>query len=244
MQAIVNLYNQHNATRTGSIERTQEDFTKFSKGSWYGSPPDTMLWEDKQGKLQGYAVWDRSATAVKVTEVDAVDDTMFSTILYFLALQAVEKRCENINLHLPADHPFAEYTQRYGVEWEISFSRYGDGMMRIINQQPLFHTITPELERRIAFSPLRGYTGTLTLETDLGVTHLVINRGHVRIGDGESSTVVLALPQQKLMQLLVGYRSVRDVINDNEVQTSGDVIPLLQALFPKGIPYMYTADHF
>ncbi|TFG70081.1 MAG: hypothetical protein E4H27_06400, partial [Anaerolineales bacterium] len=165
-------------------------------------------------------------------------------LLYALAEQAVAKRCENIKLYLPADHPFAEYVQRFGAKWRIIFPRHGAGMMRIINQEPLFHALTPELEHRITLAHLRDYTGKLTLKTDIGTTHLSIDHGHMRLSKDPAQSMVLALSQQRLMQLLAGYRSVLDVINDPEVQTSRDAIPLLQALFPKGIPFMYSADHF
>ena len=46
------------------------------------------------------------------------------------------------------------------------------------------------------------------------------------------------------MQLLVGYRTVRDVINDDKVYIKGDGMALLNVLFPNGIPFMYMADHF
>ena len=140
--------------------------------------------------------------AVRLAEVAAVNASLYPTLLYALAEQAVEKRCETIKLYLPADHPFAEYTQRYGAKWKINFPRSGAGMMRIINQEPLFRAILPELNHRIGISNLRDYTGNLTLETDLDVTHLSIDHGHVRITKDPAQSLVLALPQQKLMQLI------------------------------------------
>lgn len=244
MPAVLELYNARNADRTGSIVRTPADFTKFQKGTWYGERPETLLWEDETGRLLGYAVWDKYPNAVKVAELDAWDDALFPTLLAAFAAQAVEKRCEDIAFYMPPDHPFGEFAQRYGVEWTVTYPRHGAGMMRILNQQPLFETLAPELERRLAASPLAGHMGALALETDLGTTTLHFADGRVTVGGDATAGVRLTLPQSALMQLVIGYRRARDVLNDPAVSLTGAGRPLLDALFPKGAPYPWLADHF
>lgn len=244
MPAVLDLYNANNTMRVCSVVRAPEDFTKFEKGTWYGTPPDTQLWEDANGKLLAYAVWDHYDKAVKVAEVEARDDAFFPTLLSFFAAQAVNKRCEDVQLFIPSDHPFAEYVQRFGAEWTVTYPRYGSGMLRLLNQQPFFEKIAPELERRLALSRSAGYTGTLTFQTDLGTSTLVINRGSITVTDKAHEGLRLELSQDKLTQLAIGYRSARDVLNDPQVKAHGDVLPLLDILFPKGTPYIWVADHF
>ena len=244
MPAILDLYNANNATRVCSVVRTLEDFSKFSKGTWYGTPPDTQLWEDANGKLLAYATWDHYDKAVKVAEVEARDDAFFPTLLSFFAAQAMEKRCEDVQLFIPPDHPFAEYVERFGAEWKVTYPRHGSGMLRLLNQKPFFEKIAPELERRLALSCSAGYTGTFTLQTDLGTVTLVINRGKIAVTDGNHEGLRLELSQDKLTQLAIGYRSARDVLNDPQVTAHGDVLPLLDILFAKGTPYIWVADHF
>jgi predicted acetyltransferase len=244
MTTVVRLYNKFNATRTGSIARNPDSFTKFHRWADLGKTPEPVLWEDEQSNLLAYAMIDKDSEAVRLTEVEAVDDKFYAAVLNFLAQQGVEKRCESITVKLPFDHPFAEYAQRYGMVWEVKYPRSGSGMMRIINQKALFAALLPEFERRIENSPFRGHSGHLTIHTDLGTTRLDLFRGNINISTNNSGNLMLKCPQDNLMQLLVGYRSVRDVVNDKEVLASGDVIPLMNVLFPKGIPYMYFADHF
>jgi hypothetical protein len=157
--------------------------------------------------------------------------------------QAITKRCENIDLYIPPDHPFAEFVQRFGAEWKITYPRYGSGMMRVLNQQPLFEKIASELEQRLAITPLAGYTGVFDLRTDLGTTTLAFDAGKLTVNVAQASTFI-KLPQDKLMQLVVGYRSVRDLINAPDVQVEGEILPLLNALFPKTYAYPWVADHF
>lgn len=243
MLTVLALYNAENAARTGSIVRAPEHFTKFHKGTWYGAPPEATVFEDANGALLAYAVWDANAKAVKVAEVAAWDDGMFPTLLATFAEQAVAKRCEAIELYIPSDHPFGEFVQRYGAKWKITYPRYGSGMMRILNQQALFEKIAPEMERRLAASPLSGYTGTLALSTDLGTTSLAFGGGKLTVGAVDAA-MRLELSQDRLVQLVMGYRSVRDAINDVDVEVMGDALALLNALFVKGYPYIWVADQF
>lgn len=244
MPAVRALYNAHNATRTCSIVRTPENFAKIRKGTWWGILPEAMMLEGDNGELLAYALWDDNAKAVKVAEVESRDDALFPTLLSILAEQAITKRCEDIELHLPPDHPFSEFAQRFGAKWEIEYPRYGAGMMRIVNQQPLFEKTAPELERRLAVSPLAGFDGTVALCTDVGTTSLAFAGGKLVVGTDGDATMRLELSQDKLVQLLVGYRSVRDVVNEPDVNVSNDARVLLNVLFPRGFPYVWKADHF
>jgi predicted acetyltransferase len=244
MEAILHLYNAYNSSRTGSIVRYPETFTKFSRWADWDSGPTPVMWEDEHSNLIAYAVTDKDNETVRLTEVATLRNDLFPDILYNLAMQGVEKRCESITLKLPIDHPFAEYAQRYGTKWKTNYARNGDGMMRIINQRQLITILASELERRIARSPLRAFTGILTLKTDLDATRLHIRNGHITVNNDDNSTLALMCQQDQLMQLLVGYRSVKDVLIDNTVQTKGDVIPILEVLFPKGVPFMYAPDYF
>lgn len=50
------------------------------------------------------------------------------------------------------------------------------------------------------------------------------------------------------MQLVMGYRSARDILNSSDGVPTGitasDLVPLLDVLFPKGTPFMWTSDYF
>jgi predicted acetyltransferase len=243
MPAVRALYNAHNATRTCSIVRTPENFVKVRKGTWWGRAPEATMLEDADGELLAYVFWDDNDKAVKVAEVESKDDALFPTLLSMIAEQGVIKRCEDIQLFIAPDHPFAEYVQRFGAEWTIYYPRHGSGMMRILNQQPLFEKIASELEKRLAVSPLAGFDGKLALRTDLGTTSLTFDGGRLSVGT-EDAAMRLELSQDKLMQLVVGYRSVRDVVNEPDVKVLGDAVALLGAIFPGGFPYVWNADHF
>ena len=82
MAAVVDLYNLCNANRSGSLVRYPENFTEFERGADWGHPTAPILWEDDQRNLIAYAVLDNDSKAVRISEVEAVDDSFYATILY------------------------------------------------------------------------------------------------------------------------------------------------------------------
>lgn len=243
MAAAVELYNRNNRERTCSIVRSKEHFKEFSKGTWWEVPADAIAFKDKAGQLLAYAALDRSQEEVNVVEAESADDRLFPTLLYEFARMAIDRRCGRICLFHPPDHPFAEFVQRYGCKWKIERHKNGGGMMRILNLRSLFDRIRPELERRMGASTLRAGAGALALKTDIGTVTLAFDNGKLRLGDS-SADLALQISQDRLVQLLVGHRSGRDVLNDPAVQATGDVLPWLDALLPAGHPYTWKADQF
>jgi predicted acetyltransferase len=241
---ILRLYNAHNAMRTCSIVRTPDRFTEFRKGTTWNAEAEVRVWEDAQGQLAGYAVWDDEDEHVKVAEIDAWDDGLFPTILHALAEEAIARRCGEIEVHVPPDHPFAGYAQRYGIEWTITYPRDAAAMMRILNQQPLMEKLRTEFERRLAVSPMAGYTGSVALKTDLDTTVLTFDAGRLTLDERGEPDATLSLSQDQLIQCIVGYRSIRDVLNTPNVTLDGESGPLLHALFPRQHPYTWSADHY
>jgi predicted acetyltransferase len=239
------LYNRNNAARTASIVRCEKYFTKFTKGTaWWGEAPVGFVLKDQAGQVAAYAVYDKSDRAVNVSEIESRDDTLFAALMSALAEQAIEKRCGQITFHLPPDHAFAEYAQRFGCKWETDCPRNGGGMMRILNLEALMVKVRAELERRIALSRMLQQSGSLTIETDLGAVTLNVEQGRLALGAGHHSGSLLNLSQDRLTQMLVGYRRPCDVLNDPGVRATGDVLPWLEALFPTGHPYVWHADQF
>ena len=244
MPTVLDLYHANNADRVCSIVRDPEQFTRFPKGSWYDASASGLLWHDSQGKLVAYAALNKSRYEVKVIEVEAVDRRLFPTLMYEFAKMAIERRCGDIAFYMPPDHLFAEFAQRYGCKWKSEYPKNGGGMMRILNLDAFFAKVCPELSRRLAHSLLRKYTGTLQIETDLGTVTLAIDQDGVKLASPRWVDAVLEVPQDKLIQWMVGYRRTEDVLYDPDVTAPERIVPLLDALFPKGIPYVWSADHF
>jgi hypothetical protein len=79
----------------------------------------------------------------------------------------------------------------------------------------------------------------LRIETDLGTSRLVLNAG----GRSESR-VSLKVRQDRLMQLVVGYRPAADLLSEDGVESRGPALGVLEALFSGPTPYVAKTDEF
>jgi hypothetical protein len=108
-------------------------------------------------------------------------------------------------------------------------------MLRIMNQATLFDKLRPELERRLSAVRMDHLPGTIFVRTELGETTICASA---------PERAALELPQDKLMQLITGYRSAHDSCTEPGIKVTPGSEPVWNALFPKGHPYMWVADHF
>jgi predicted acetyltransferase len=241
---MMHLYNEVNAGRTLSIERFPEYFKGFTKGSRWGVPAEAVVIKSTDGKFLGYTVFDAVEDAMTVIEVESIDPGAYKSILKYLAKRAEMKNMACFKFMMPQIHPFSVYCRRFNCSVNINYNRCSGGMGRIINQNTMFVKLRDELSQRIERSEYAGYSGTILISTDIGETVLSILDGEVRVVCASDSDNSLEIPQSKLMQLVTGYRPIRDLMADDEVKLTGDVVALLDALFPMDEPYTWLADHF
>ena len=132
--AIVDLFNQRNAARTCSMARAADTFKGFQKGSYWDVRAESVAIRDSHDRFAGYVVWDQNAEAVHVVELEVADEALYPALLAMLAQEAVKKRCGDITFHLPLDHPFGEFAQRYGCEWSVRHFRHANIKVRYIHK--------------------------------------------------------------------------------------------------------------
>ena len=125
--------------------------------------------------------------------------------------------------------------------------------MRIINQSSTLRKITDELGKRLQRSTqLAQWCGKILIETDLGRDCLEIERGlmaHTATDTNaalsrESSTYRFEIRQDKLIQLMMGRRSIEELAVDGDVSVDAEIVPVLGTLFPLGYPYVWWPDRF
>ncbi len=244
IDSVFGLYDENNQNRVCSLIRTKKYFSGFPRGSRDEQQADAFLVKDSNKEFVAYAAFDKSKEEVNIVEVESIADRAYPALLYEFAKMAVKRRCGHITLFMPPDHPFAEFCSRYGSQLTAQYPKNGGGVMRMINQKTLFEKIKKELERRISGSKFKACSDSLEIRTDMENITLKICDGTLNIYSEEKVENFLTLSQAKLIQLIVGYRSVRDILNDSEVEIGGDIEPLLGVLFPKTSPYVWLADHF
>lgn len=118
-------------------------------------------------------------------------------------------------------------------------------MMRIINQSSALKKITGELEKRLRRSPdLLKWHGKILISSDLGQDCLEINQGSIVHTNDQANALHLEMPQDKLIQLMMGRRSIEDLVTEPDVSVIGKIIPVLEALFPLGHSHVWWSDRF
>jgi predicted N-acetyltransferase YhbS len=261
--ALLELYTRVNAGRSGTLQRTERAFDARPRDeleNWWFHPRRFLVAE-VGGRVAGYAVLHGDPSRFRVLEVAVPAEdvaTAGAALLGALAQEAVRRRVERVRLPLPPDAAPAALARQIGCQQEITYPANGDGMGRIVHLAALAEALTPAIAPRLAALPGGASVGTLHLvcpgeparpasagapagqpgnQRDPPETEAVLSFGAGR-------AVRLALPQQRLCQLLMGYRGVDDLRIQHPDAVSPEDLPIVRTLFPAGYPHMWAIDHF
>lgn len=252
LPSLVSLYQEENRRRTGSLVRTPEYWDWLVQGlhaSGRVKQEDIWVAEDSAGRSVGYVflrpgpqnqleIWEAAALTREVA---------FGLLRAVIARMTLEGK-SSIELKLPLDHRMTMAALGSGARLSgYSYAIKG----RLLNLVGLLEALRPELVQRLQGSAQAEWQGTIGLVTDVGSIDLAVADGEIEIGGGVAPLYVLEIPQSLLIQLVTGYASVHWVagaLNARRMagySASGidrNLWPVLEALFPKGCPYIWNAD--
>jgi len=238
---VARLYNRLNVGRTGAVVRPG-DWRYFDISAHFRKPDRAVLVMDGRHRITGYATCAVRDELLVVSELGGRDGAVFETLAAVLGWRARRAGVETVECHLPQDHAFGAFCVRYGCGWRVQYTRNGGAMARIIHLAPFMEKLSPELGRRLHATP---WQGALSLETDIGSVSLLANGPFLTVTpDAGRNAQKVRIPQMALTQLAMGYRSAPDVAYDAEARIPSRALPALNALFPRGYPYMWWADRF
>jgi predicted acetyltransferase len=252
LPALVALYDEENADRTGSLARTPEYWEWLLQGlaaSGRIKYEDIWLVESPGQQPVGYAMLHPGPLdQLEIWEAAAPNGDVAAALLNLAASRARREGRSRVDLKLPLDHRLTQHALTRGAY----LSAYSCGIYaRLLDLPGLFEALRPELERRLRRSPQADWRGTLRLITDIGSLDLAIADGKIETGAEVSPVQTVEVPQSLLVKLMTGYSTVRWVAGVLNVRWAAglgsahirpELWPILQALFPKGCPYMWNAD--
>jgi predicted acetyltransferase len=241
--AVLDLYESSNKSRTGPLKRYRGEWFRFKKGSGWGVPADGTVFEDSSGEIVAYCAADRWPRAMRITEVGAEDPAFYEHVLRYACDIAFQKRVTELEIYVPLDHPFADICKSLGCTVSIDYPYASDGMGRIINLESTFRKLIPVFEERLRKSCSKELPSRISLKTDIGLITLDISDSGVSLSESKSTNWI-EFPQWVLMQLILGYRNPKNVLIDQHVKHEGRIGEALGILFPAGNPYIWLSDWF
>ncbi len=229
--ALVRHYNQCNRYRSGTLVRRAD--WRFDNLVNYGSPPGTLLLvEDNRRRVAGYALCRTRPDRYFVQELNARSSAAFESLASAIGARARRAGFERVHFKLPIDHPFGEFCNRFGCEWEIQHHVNAEGMGRLLDLPRFLASLRTEFAYRLGKS-VRSENASMWFVTEMGAAGLKIAGNGVRcIRSRETDAREVAFPQTVLLQLALGYRTVSDAANEKGVRVPRLARPLLEALFP------------
>ena len=136
---------------------------------------------------------------------------------------------------MPPDEPLVGLLRGIGCKVETTYPANYGGMGRIMGLAAVATAIEPAIAGRIRALPVEARPGRVELDCP--------DSGRAGLELGSGPVLRLRLPQQQLLQLLMGYRGIDELWREHG---GGDAIDLatIRALFPAGYPHMWELDHF
>ena len=216
-----------------------------SDSDWNRKGADFFVVLDKDDEVIGYFACDATEENCILCDIGFQNEAIFETVVRFLVDRAKRIGVSQLLCHIPIDHPFAIFCRRYDCRTHIHNWKNSGGMMRIINQSSTLEKITGELEKRLQRDAgLSQWSGKILISTDIGQDCLEIDQGSIAHTNGQANSFHLEMPQDKLIQLMMGWRSIKDLTLELNVSVSAEIIPVLDALFPLGYPHVWWPDRF
>ncbi|HIB92202.1 TPA: GNAT family N-acetyltransferase [Candidatus Poribacteria bacterium] len=244
---ILEIYHSNNADRVGTLIRNPDLWRRFNRGITWEQSANPFVVVDSNDQVTGYFFRGEDSNHVTVSEIGFLDQSIFPSILRFLANYANQVSVNQLRFSIPQDHPFSVFCRRFGTQTAVCHRRCGGGMMRLIRQTATLKKMCYELTRRLQKSAeFIKWQGIIEISTDLGTDLIKIDNGHVDHQENSTSKLryKLEIAQNKLAQLMMGRRTVEDLVWDSNVSVSAEIIDLLDCLFPTHYPHVWWPDRF
>jgi hypothetical protein len=213
---------------------------------------------DPAGEIAGYA-WlglienwwmfvrrEEFPNSFHFTEVFARDAKAADAIVVACQLWAKEAggSYDSVDLAIPPEGPVAMAAMyEGGTVLQVNIRR-GDFMSRTLNTSRLIRQMQPEFSARIRASGL-NICGRLIFDTDEGEESIWITPEGVttEAGTGEGQMTV-ELPQDALSRMCLGAFETSDLLTRLPHRPDHQTTELLEVLFPKRTPHIYSMDRF
>lgn len=258
--ALLALYERYYGPYTGSFTRTiEQQHTRLARWLDQGNPP--VLAVDARDHALGYLLLPRTGDRAHAGEVAASTWPAAAALLRYHSrlVDTTPDAPTSLSWPLPpdsltyfllADHlsvpgvPPDDPNRKWAVRGETYAHRHAAWMARPVSLRRIAEALLPAWQTRLATSRVDA-AGPFTIRMGDEACAFEVAGSVVRLLDSpelEESAVVLS-PQQ-LIQLVYGYRPARYLAAQSGARVPEALVPLLDALFPAGQPWIPWSDGF
>ena len=210
--------------------------------SWFFQNPRVIT--DDRGRLAGYLTTNLKE-GLEVREfVVRQDEASCRVALGALTREAKRREVKEIELRLPWDDAMAVFLRQFvGAHFSMHSNPTGGALMKVVDFPALMRRLEPLFTQRWCDASARLSGGVFTLESEIGAVGVRLTRNQVRITEPVAGAKV-RVPQRWLSGLLTGYHAAGDIAPRKGARIPGELLPVMEALFPRGWPFVYQGDNY
>jgi hypothetical protein len=262
LAAVQRLYDRMTAHSVGTAVRPHDGYpwTELLEAAHGGNLPSCHVVTDTDGHVAAY-VWRgerlsfvRAYTEFRpdeliVAEVTAADSRSAGAALMLCRRWAAEegarRSVRQVTFFAPHEGPVAAAAMQMTATLARAYGPDGGWMARVLGTSTLFSSLQPELSARLAAANNR-FRGTVRVVTEAGEATLGIDADAVRCvpAAADSEALVFRLPQTTLARLALGCFPPEDLLERLQNPLEGQVMELLQMMFPPRAAQIFLADRF
>ena len=250
LQQVMALYDAH-AAELSIASLRDEALWRYQESAPPGipEPPETYVVEDAVGIL-GYFRLRKNMWGPLLEFAEAVvrpagltwgNQDAWLAMLRFARVQAMARDYTQLCFALPQSHLLLCIARQLGAQSERQYA----WQVRVVDCAAFFRHIAAALEKRLARSPLAGFTGHLDVNTMPLVVRLQFVQGRLALvtqATEPQGQVVLRMPPMLLTQLLLGYRNCQEIMDCSlDAWVHPQALQLVDILFPTTESFVYAA---
>lgn len=238
IQAIQKIHYAGDAEVACSHIRTGAHITN----KWEHWKPLRVLTDDA-GKVMAYFLPQRLEDEVLVEECGVAQRSWCGAVAHAAASVAMEEFVADIRFAGPPTHPVIQYLHQYKSTHEMRIRRDEGGMMGFVNMGETLESMIPEWESRLLGTAVREARTEVTLMVERQPIRVRANHGAIDI-DTVAGANKLSLSSEELMHLVTGYGFLPEILDSKRRMITPPARALLEAIFPKRTPYVWSVDRF
>jgi len=239
------IYDAATARRTCAAvrDKTVWDWL-FTHGrhTWLFRRPRVVL--DERDRVCGYVTMenDRKFTVREI--VVKQDEAACRAALGAIVREARRREAAEVRLPLPWDDALAIFLRQHvSAEFTMHASASGGAMLMIGDFPGLARRLEPLFAQRWQEARTRLPAVRFTLASEIGSVGFVVTRDSVRVTEPTGAPCV-RVPRRWLSGLLTGYYAPGDIAPRKGARIPGELMPVLDILFPQGWPFVYQGDNY